>query len=128
MSFKQPAAVLAFKARLAGVTFADERGTQQPCSVEYAPYQRTPPARVKRDPREGTTEKGAPNTPSTHSTPAHRSTSCTSQSAYGRPWGGHHRERCAQHAQHIHAQHAQHGETRHAQHSEHLDDAQGVLE
>jgi len=58
INFKQSADVLAFKGRLSDVTFPDERGTQQPCTVEYAPYQRIPPAKAKRDPREATIEKG----------------------------------------------------------------------
>lgn len=50
--------MLSFKAAFDGATFADARGKPQPCSVEYAPFQRVPRGRVKRDPREGTIEKG----------------------------------------------------------------------
>lgn len=51
--------MLDFKAAFDGASFPDGRGKQQPCSVEYAPFQRVPRGRVKRDPREGTIEKGA---------------------------------------------------------------------
>lgn len=59
LNFKEPADVLSFKAAFDGATFADARGKLQPCSVEYAPFQRVPRGRVKRDPREGTIEKDA---------------------------------------------------------------------
>lgn len=53
--------MLDFKAAFEGTAFVDARGKQQLCSVEYAPFQRVPRSRVKRDPREGTIEKGAQN-------------------------------------------------------------------
>ncbi len=60
LNFKSPADVLAFKSAFDGAPFSDERGGQHPAAVEYAPFQRVPKQRVKRDPREGTIENGAP--------------------------------------------------------------------
>jgi len=50
-------------AALDGRAFVTERGAQHRCAVEYAPCQRVPPSRVKRDPREGTMESGAHHSP-----------------------------------------------------------------
>jgi Smg-4/UPF3 family len=61
LNFKAAADLLDFKAVFDGTAFPDARGKQQLCSVEYAPFQRVPRSRVKRDPREGTIEKGAQN-------------------------------------------------------------------
>ncbi len=58
LNFRSAADVIAFKSRFDGQTFAGNRGAHQICFVEYAPFQRTPKGRVKRDPREGTIEKG----------------------------------------------------------------------
>lgn len=58
LNFKTATDVLTFKSRFDDHAFADERGAQHACSVEYAPFQRIPKGRVKRDPREGTIEKG----------------------------------------------------------------------
>ena len=55
--FKTHADVLAFKTAFAKRTFADG-GKQQPCVVEYAPSQKVPPSRTKRDPRENTIDTG----------------------------------------------------------------------
>ena len=59
LNFRTAADLLYFKAAFEGTAFNDARGKQQPCSVEYAPFQRVPRSRVKRDPREGTIDKGA---------------------------------------------------------------------
>ena len=57
--FKTHSDVLAFKTAFAKRTFADG-SKQQPCVVEYAPFQRVPPSRTKRDPRENTIDTGVP--------------------------------------------------------------------
>ena len=58
-NLRDPADVPLLAAALDGRAFVTERGSQHRCSVEYAPCQRVPPLRVKRDPREGTIEAGA---------------------------------------------------------------------
>jgi hypothetical protein len=50
--------VLAFKTAFSKRTFANG-SVQQPCVVEYAPFQKVPPSRTKRDPRENTIDAGA---------------------------------------------------------------------
>ncbi len=47
------------RARFDGHIFVNERGQQYQCSAEYAPYQKSPKVVTKKDPREGTLEKGA---------------------------------------------------------------------
>ena len=59
INLRDPADVPLLAAALDGRVFVTERGAQHRCSVEYAPCQRVPPLRVKRDPREGTIEAGA---------------------------------------------------------------------
>ena len=59
VNLRDPADVPLLAAALDGHAFVTERGAQHRCSVEYAPCQRVPPSRVKRDPREGTIEAGA---------------------------------------------------------------------
>ena len=46
------------RAKFDGHTFVNERGQQYQCSVEYAPYQKSPKIITKKDPREGTLDKG----------------------------------------------------------------------
>ncbi|KAK9843682.1 hypothetical protein WJX81_002112 [Elliptochloris bilobata] len=56
INLRELADVPLLAAALDGRAFVTERGAQHRCSVEYAPCQRVPPSRVKRDPREGTIE------------------------------------------------------------------------
>lgn len=59
IDFGTPQEVLDFKSVFDGHVFVSSRGTQYKCSVEYAPYQKVPRnGKVKRDPREGTIERG----------------------------------------------------------------------
>lgn len=51
--------VLDFKAAFEGRQFVEKSISQAPVSVEYAPLQRVPGSKVKRDPREGTIEQDA---------------------------------------------------------------------
>lgn len=60
VNLADPAAVAAFKGAVEASVFVTDRGAQYRGSVEYAPFQRVPEQRVKRDPREGTLETGAP--------------------------------------------------------------------
>lgn len=55
-----PLLVYDLRASFDGHTFVNERGQQYQCSVEFAPYQKAPKAITKKDPREGTLEKGQP--------------------------------------------------------------------
>ena len=59
VNFAEPSAIPAFKAAVEAHAFVTERGAQYRGCVEYAPFQKIPEARVKRDPREGTLESGA---------------------------------------------------------------------
>jgi regulator of nonsense transcripts 3 len=56
--FKVPADLLKFKDCIEKHTFVNERGVVYHCTVEFAPSQKIPPSKVKRDPRENTLEKG----------------------------------------------------------------------
>lgn len=51
--------VLDFKAAFEGRDFGGKRCSSAQVSVEYAPLQRVPGSKVKRDPRENTIEQGA---------------------------------------------------------------------
>lgn len=55
---KEPMLAYDLRAKFDGHTFVNERGQQYQCSVEYAPYQKSPKVTTKKDPREGTLEKG----------------------------------------------------------------------
>ena len=55
-----PEDIPAFKAAVEKQVFVTDRGAQFRGSVEFAPFQGVPPAKVKRDPREGSLHKGAP--------------------------------------------------------------------
>lgn len=57
INLKDAGDVARFRQAFGGHAFLNERGTQFRCSVEYAPYQRVPRPKPKRDPREGTIEK-----------------------------------------------------------------------
>ena len=46
------------RASFDGHNFVSERGHKYQCSVVYAPYQKGPKVSTKKDPREGTLEKG----------------------------------------------------------------------
>ncbi|KAK9812741.1 hypothetical protein WJX72_002893 [[Myrmecia] bisecta] len=59
LDFTDPADVAGFHSQLDGHVFVSEKGSQYRCSVEYAPFQRVPLGKVKRDPREGTLEEAA---------------------------------------------------------------------
>ena len=58
VNFAEPGAIPAFKGAIEAHAFVTERGAQYRGCVEYAPFQKIPDARVKRDPREGTLESG----------------------------------------------------------------------
>lgn len=59
INFDFPQLVLSFKNAFDGHVFVSSRGTQYKCTVEYAPYQKIPRnGKVKKDPREGTLERG----------------------------------------------------------------------
>lgn len=51
--------VLDFKAAFDGRQFGEKRCSSAQVSVEYAPLQRVPGSKIKRDPRENTIEQGA---------------------------------------------------------------------
>ena len=55
-----PLLVYDFRAAFDGHSFVNERGVQFRCSVEFAPYQKAPKVITKKDPREGTLDKGPP--------------------------------------------------------------------
>ena len=55
---KEPIFAYDLRAKFDGHTFVNERGQQYQCSIEYAPYQKSPKVITKKDPREGTLEKG----------------------------------------------------------------------
>lgn len=59
VNFEDPAAIPAFKAAVEGHAFVTDRGAQFRGCVEYAPFQKVPEGKPKRDPREGTIDKGA---------------------------------------------------------------------
>ncbi|CAL8466315.1 g5851 [Coccomyxa elongata] len=59
VNFEDPAAIPAFKAAVEGHAFVTDRGAQFRGCVEYAPFQKVPEGKPKRDPREGTIEKDA---------------------------------------------------------------------
>ena len=82
-----PLLVYDFRADFDGHSFVNERGQQYQCLVEYAPYQKAPKVVTKKDPREGTLEKGqtqALRSPCYHGPlslqASHMSTLCTSPS------------------------------------------------
>jgi len=54
INFVSPEGVVAFKAAFDGHVFVGSRGNQYRCSVEYAPYQKTPQPTKKKDRRDGT--------------------------------------------------------------------------
>ena len=59
---KDPMLEYDFRAAFNGHAFVNERGVKFRwfcCSVEYAPYQKAPKVISKKDPREGTLDKGA---------------------------------------------------------------------
>ncbi|XP_024544994.1 regulator of nonsense transcripts UPF3 [Selaginella moellendorffii] len=53
IEFERPEDVLAFHEDFHGHVFVNEKGSQYKAMVEYAPYQRVPDLRVKKDGREG---------------------------------------------------------------------------
>lgn len=55
---KDPLLVYDVRASFDGHAFINEKGQQYRCSVEYAPYQKAPKVVLKKDPREGTLDKG----------------------------------------------------------------------
>ncbi|BDA51330.1 probable regulator of nonsense transcripts 3A at N-terminal half [Coccomyxa sp. Obi] len=57
VNFEDPAGIPAFKAAVEGHAFVTDRGSQFRGCVEYAPFQKVPEGKPKRDPREGTFEK-----------------------------------------------------------------------
>jgi regulator of nonsense transcripts 3 len=59
VNFADPGAIPAFKRAVEAHAFVTERGAQYRGCVEYAPFQKVPEQRVKRDPREGTLDAGA---------------------------------------------------------------------
>eukprot|EP00898_Chlorokybus_atmophyticus_P007667 jgi/Chlat1/7901/Chrsp66S07207 len=56
-NFKKPEDVLNFHAEFHGHLFVNTKGAQFRAEVEYAPFQKVPRSRPRRDPREGTYEK-----------------------------------------------------------------------
>ena len=63
MNLESPAAFPAFKAGVEAHVFVTDRGAQYCGCAEYAPFQKVPEQKVKRDPREGTLEAGARSCP-----------------------------------------------------------------
>ena len=53
-----PEDIPAFRAAVEQHVFVTDRGAHFRGSVEYAPFQGVPDGKVKRDPREGTLQKG----------------------------------------------------------------------
>jgi regulator of nonsense transcripts 3 len=60
INFTNPAHVFELKHKLDGHVFVSNKGNQYKCAVEYAPFQQVPPPNRKKDPREGTIQKGTP--------------------------------------------------------------------
>lgn len=58
LNFTDALQVYEFRAKFDGHNFVSERGVQFSCSVEYAPYQKVPKKTSKKDPKEGTLDKG----------------------------------------------------------------------
>lgn len=58
INFKTAQDVQQFSSKFSRCTFIAEDGTHVPCQVQYAPCQKTPRSRVRRDPREGLLHKG----------------------------------------------------------------------
>lgn len=58
INFTNPDSVPEFKQAFDGHLFVGTKGNQYRCAVEYAPYQKTPVAAAKKDPRDGTIVKG----------------------------------------------------------------------
>ena len=58
VNFEDPSDIPAFKAAVEAHAFVTDRGAQFRGCVEYAPFQKVPQGKPKRDPREGTLEKG----------------------------------------------------------------------
>ena len=58
VNFEDPSDIPAFKAAVEAHAFVTDRGAQFRGSVEYAPFQKVPQGKPKRDPREGTFDKG----------------------------------------------------------------------
>ena len=50
--------VFDFKAKFDGHVFVSNKGNQYKCSVEYAPFQKVPKQQGKKNPNEGTIERG----------------------------------------------------------------------
>jgi hypothetical protein len=57
--FEDPADIPGFKVAVEKHAFLTDRGAQYRGIVQYAPFQKIPEGKVKRDPREGTLEQGA---------------------------------------------------------------------
>ncbi|KAK9902689.1 hypothetical protein WJX75_002864 [Coccomyxa subellipsoidea] len=57
VNFEDPSDIPAFKAAVEAHAFVTDRGAQFRGCVEYAPFQKVPQGKPKRDPREGTLEK-----------------------------------------------------------------------
>jgi len=57
LNFADEAALFDFSARFGGGVFADQSGREYRATVEYAPYQKVPRGKPRRDRREGTIEK-----------------------------------------------------------------------
>ena len=58
MRVKSEVDIPEFKVALEGHRFPGRRGGEPAVAVEYAPFQRVPTSKVKRDPKEGTIEQG----------------------------------------------------------------------
>jgi hypothetical protein len=58
INFKKPEDVIDFYEVFNGHIFVNEKGAQYKALVEYAPHQRVPKPRSKKDVREGTITKG----------------------------------------------------------------------
>lgn len=61
INFRDPSCILACKTALEKHTFVNEAGVIYRCNMEFAPSQRKPPPKVKRDMKENTLEKGGRN-------------------------------------------------------------------
>lgn len=59
INFESHDSVVTFKAAFDGHVFVGSKGNQYRCSVEYAPYQKTPKHTIKKDRKDGTIHSGA---------------------------------------------------------------------
>ena len=57
VNFKDEPALFEFSGSFNGHVFVDDKGAQFKSSVEYAPFQKVPKAKPRKDRREGTIEK-----------------------------------------------------------------------